>query len=160
MTINKDTFYLQDVELCKQLEPIMKKKGIEADKKIVQYYYCPKCGYDIMPHQYEDLLERKHEECNCILCPECGAFISAWEPPCVSYQTWIKPSLEAALPEWCFGSRTVDGMLDALADCDNPAHGFILDNYVRIIDATINRGQHSLECLAQLIILLDEEGVE
>ena len=32
--INKDDFYLQDIELLKQLEPIMAKKGINCSIRV------------------------------------------------------------------------------------------------------------------------------
>lgn len=48
--INKEDFYLKDVELCKQLEPIMRKKGIEADAWFAHKEFTKK--YPMMPEKY------------------------------------------------------------------------------------------------------------
>lgn len=137
---NKDSFYLQDIELLKQLAPIMAKKGIDGDAYLTDYG-------GVLTHEafvaaYRNDREGAHERLKTL------------------QNTYRKDSLEAALPEWCFGSRTMDGMLDALADYDSPFHAFIVDNYMQILDAILMRGQESLKALAQLIILLDKEGVE
>ena len=140
---NKE-FCLQDIELLKQLQPIMEKLGIEPDK----YFYKDRL---VTPGflTFGSI---------CIIADgnsSSGVMISTDS----LIGSWRRDKLEAALPEWCFGSAHVDSMLDAINDYENPAHEFALKNYERIIDILLMRGQKALNALAKLIILLDKEGL-
>ena len=114
---NKE-FCLQNIELLKQLQPIMEKLGIEPDK----YFYKDR-----------------------LVTPGFLTFGSL-------IGSWRRDKLEAALPEWCFGSVDVDSMLDAINDYESPAHKFVLKNYKRVLDVLLMRGQEALNALAKLII--------
>lgn len=137
MSLNKDDYYLKNVELCKKLEPIMKKKGIAGDAWLLWEHDPSKASVCLYPPY-------------------------AWLKSYCS--TWIKPSLEAALPEWCF-----DLNLDQTIVRDKlPSSSFqnIPKSYQTVRNIYIlarydikARGQESLEALAQLIILLDEENL-
>lgn len=131
--INKDDFYLQDIELCKQLEPIMAKKGIDADRI---FYLNDKNEFVNLTGT--DFIEGKHE----LLLP---------------LKTWRKDSLEAALPEWVWDFEVSDFTL-SFNFPDEVVRPLTLD--IRdLMQEGIKRGQESLEALAQLIILLDKEEI-
>lgn len=137
--INKDDFYLADIELCKQLEPIMQKKGIDADDMLYsEYKYTAGVG------SWTDF--------------DIRGFIQI--PSSDTRERWAltyrKDSLEAALPG-CFFARTIDEALDNLADYEHPLHAFIIDHWKQIYDVLI---YSELKSIARLIILLDKEEVK
>lgn len=133
MTINKDDYYLKNIGLLKQLEPIMKKKGIDSDNS-----FC-------IPETRWECIENR-----------------------VRISTWIKPSLEAALSRhwkwiyelsWCI-SENIAKDIKRYFDLE-PFSEYTLNMVVYLYKTAVRAtGQASLEALAQLIILLDEEGVE
>lgn len=53
--INKDSFYLANIELLRQLAPIMAKKGIEADQYIQKVYYAK----SVIKNAIEELLNAR-----------------------------------------------------------------------------------------------------
>ena len=134
MKLSKDNFYLKNIDLLRKLEPVMKKKGIICD------------GY---------------------VWKSDGAFMNAGEIVAVgchehALYTWIKPSLEAALPEWCFNGWTSrENILLRFAREDRiDVTLFYCEQFSILINKALKRGQESLEALAQLVILLDEEVQE
>jgi len=137
--MDKSDFYLQDIDLLRQLAPIMVKKGIEADKKI------------------------KTGELRII-----GHFnggTPAYDS--IKIGTYRKDSLEAALPEWCFygydrasstcelGDKWHEAMHEIELKCGEEMY-WKIENL--LFDVFTNRD--NLKALAELIILLDKEGVE
>lgn len=127
MTVNKDDFYLKDISLLKQLEPIMARKGIEADKW--------RCGayYNIL---VDEDVKNEH-------------WLEAGLNP---VPTWRKDSLEAALPDWCFKTSGIPTQSKPMSS-ETALKVYDLKQVITF------RGQASLKALAELIILLDKEGI-
>lgn len=148
--INKEDFYLKNIELCKQLEPIMKRLGVEEDRYLHLYkeQVCgiPKGSIRIKDHE---ILTEAIEE----------------------YPTWRSDSMGAALPEWV--ARVirvwaidqdylfVGALCNAIPDFKDRKGAKLLKAGIKKLfeDLITSRGQPKLEALANLIILLDSEGL-
>lgn len=147
--INKDSFYLQDIELCRALQPIMAKKDIFNDgyfiKQLIEgtYYDADKVYF-----------KRDNEISNNDLIWEQKGSLEL-------IPTWRKDSLEAALPEWVKDRTLTSSKLARIFNDKYPSDCVFLHHIGTERDLiNYGRGQESLKALAQLIILLDKEGVE
>lgn len=141
MTINKDDFYLQDISLLKQLQPIMAKKGIDNDAWLLWEHDPSKASV-------------------CLYAPY------AWLKSYCS--TWRKDSLESTIRKhwgwithmaWAIRLQQVKWVLEkhkVVLSSDLQKH--IVDLYKTIV--ITDDIQESLKALAQLIILLDKENIE
>lgn len=132
MTTNKSDFYLKDIDLCKSLFSIMERKKIREDGYLT-YREGDTTGapVDMYPH----------------------AWLFSIHP------TWRKDSLEAALVNYSYIIRTGFPTVKKFLFEDLP--GVDRQYLIGIIRSYKNGDlQESLKALAQLIILLDKEGVE
>ena len=139
--INKEDFYLKDIELCKQLEPIMKKKGLEADG------YWVYMEHGILASGWSDLKINLIEKNSSTVPIDSGV------------PTYRKDSLEAALPEWVWQYLPKE----IFGTCGKDFNGMRWsDRFVDLKAEAIcgdARGQNCLIALAELIVLLDKDGV-
>lgn len=152
---NKE-FCLQNIELLKQLQPIMEKLGIEPDK----YFYKDRL---VTPGflTFGSI---------CIIADgnsSSGVMISTDS----LIGSWRRDKLEAALPEWCFenGYHTECGRIWWCAPrlneliVEKEYTSEIYNKVDEICEAFVtyrkSTGQQSLNALAKLIILLDKEGL-
>lgn len=150
MMMNKEDFYLKDIELCKQLEPIMKKKGIFADRILVNIL-TPIQGKPIGHLYSTDKLNGYEREL-------------VKKKSIAVYPTYRKDSLEAALPDMHFDWIAIynDIKLKKLVIRDQeiePGLAIVIWEYWREFSGHHNRNtkQESLKALGELIVLLDTE---
>ena len=144
--MNKDNFYLKEVELCKQLEPILKKKGIEGDGYITEYG-------KVLTHEAFVAAYRNNRE-------------EGLERLKSLQNTWRKDSLEAALPDWVFAGYDRASSTCELGDSWHDAMyqielkgGQELYWKVENILFDIFTNRNNLAKLAELIILLEKEQI-
>lgn len=152
--INKSDFYLKDIDLLKQLQPIMAKKGIEADgyiniKDNASFgFLAPYIDQGFTAHEGE--YYDQNDGCGC--CSE-SVLLETGSP------TYRKDSLESALPEWCFDNFcSMNELLIKFHRMNRLDITLYFCEQMSILIYKARRpGQVSLEALAQLIILLDKE---
>lgn len=166
--INKEDFYLKDIELCKQLEGIMKKKGIEEDHFFVDYYKCPRCGIRYDKKSLENWLENEDRDVFCCDSPGCYGhiareYISEWA---CGTPTYRKDSLEAAIKKhwgwisklaWCNNNKILRD-IEKYWDLERLSTD-LKEHIVSLYKAIVRTDdiQESLKAIAELIVLLDKE---
>ena len=150
---------LQDIELCKQVAPILDRLGIEPDDEHIHYYYCKYCAEVIPKHKYWDLLDRLDEEYTHIECPGCEGLLPKYEVSKNTTPAYRQDKLAAGLPEWCFGRGYGDHLrsLDLPRDGTHMSIGSEIENFQWCMWS--KRGQPQLEATARLLILLEKEGL-
>ena len=126
--IKEQDLVLQDVELCKKVEPIMERLGIDPD------------GY-FTDEGYVTLVE----------CSEVQWMLPG-EP---SFGAYRQDKLALALPDWCFEfgrlMQTISFKYDLPKEIDPATFDDYMYKFVK------ERGQKQLEATAKLLILLEEK---
>ena len=133
------TNYLENISLLKQLEPIMKRLGVEADK----YYN----GSLELEGDYEYWIWFIQDE------PLTNYNKSVYQ----SYKTYRSDTLENVLPDWCWHN-----IPDIIYGENSKYDAEFCEIYVDLLHDGVKgdkRGQPKLEALAKLVILLDENGL-
>lgn len=134
---------LQDVELCKKIQLIMERLGIECDGYYVFGLELNEEGKD-----YWSFLFKEEKE-QIIMLQGFKAGKLKFIP------TYRQDKLALALPRWC-RSRFLDEALDDIADSESEAHAFATTHWDKIFEVLIY-GQ--LKATAELLILLEENGL-
>ena len=140
MSLTTKDLVLQDVELCKQVAPILERLGIEPD-----YYWIKFAEYKSEDFGlYKEKTYRDHEDD--IVIP-----------------TYRQDKLALGLPEWCFK------FFENYLDIDFELVKYVLEadidmNTSKLIFCYLNdmhhsRGQPALEATAKLILLLEENNL-
>ena len=141
--MDKTEFYLKSAQLCKKLEPIMAKLNIEPDG-----YWKTSTEHE-WDNDYRDLLTTA--------------------VPGKKVKTYRKDSLEAALPKWCFDWLAYQVTeTDEISNIwynkgieysDEHAEEVVSEIRSLLRPISFGTGPNTLTALANLIILLDSEGL-
>jgi hypothetical protein len=166
------TNYLENIELLKQLEPILERLGVEEDG------YVP---FFILSTDFETGKESSFIEKPFVLVKEIFAEkdgLVTIEPifgqkycklqklcqdtakPFFQIQkTYRSDTLENVLPEWCFSVDTRNSFLMEALSIKQIQDGLLIEIHDLANLFQVTRGQPKLEALAKLVILLDGKGL-
>lgn len=179
MTINKDDYYLKNIELLRKLQPIMEKKGIRYDDCLPIFSDVTSIVRTVkewLPTWRKDSLEAALPEW-CwyyktegfgYVDPNNNLFVGNKETP--RLRDVVRDRMEKRIGTRVNLKPNINGITQYFRGCENKWDAFIVNKeFIEDLIVTIlnlqeiwllGRGQESLEALAQLVILLDEEGVE